>query len=294
MYTNDTNSTPAHAVPTLKLNDGNAKPAIGFGTYKLLGEDAVTATRSALEVGYRHIDTAVLYNNEAEVGQAINQAIAAREVSREELFINTKVWHDHHEKKLARASVEESLKKMGLDYLDSVMVHWPWPQGGLFLQCYEALLELREEGMIKSVAVANFYPETLTTLISETGVAPILNQVELHPGFSQQELREFHAEHGIVTEAWMPIVRGGLDKEPAITEIAEATGKTPSQIALRWEYQLGVSSVPKSGNAGRQAENLDIFDFELTSEQMDSITALDEDGGRLSGDPLTFPGDSAS
>lgn len=292
MYITGDNTTPARAIPSFDLNDGASKPAIGFGTYKLLGDEAIAATRSAIELGYRHMDTAVLYNNEAEVGQAINQAIEAGDVTREALFVNTKVWHDHHEKKLARASVEESLQKMRLDYLDSVMVHWPWPQGGLFLECYEALLELREEGLIKSVAVANFYPETLTTLIDETGVAPVLNQVELHPGFSQAELRNFHREHGIVTEAWMPIVRGGLDQEPAISAIAEATGTTPSQIALRWEYQLGVSAVPKSGNPGRQAENLDIFDFELSEEQMSNITALDATGGRLSGDPLTFPGDN--
>lgn len=279
------------SIPVLELNDGRVKPAVGFGTYKLTGDQAISATRSAIEVGYRHIDTAVLYGNESEVGTAIRGAISAGDITREDLFVNTKVWHDHHEKAKTINSVKQSLSAMGLDYLDSVMVHWPWPQGGKFLESYEGLLELREQGLIKSVAVANFYPEVLTKVIEETGVAPVLNQVELHPGFSQHELRVFHAEHGIITEAWMPIVRGKLTEEPVIVEIAEATGKSVSQIALRWEYQLGVSAVPKSGNSQRQAENIDIFDFELSEDQMSAITALDETGGRLSGDPLTFPGE---
>lgn len=278
-------------IPVFELNDGNAKPAIGFGTYKLVGSEAVSATRSALDAGYRHIDTAVLYKNEAEVGQALNDAIAAGDVSRGDLFVNTKVWHDHHEKAKTIESVKNSLSAMKLDYLDSAMVHWPWPQGGKFLESYAGLLELRDQGLIKSVAVANFYPEVLTEVIEATGVAPVLNQVELHPGFSQQELRDFHSQHGIVTEAWMPIVRGKLTEEPVIAEIASATGKSVSQIALRWEYQLGVSAVPKSGNPQRQAENLDIFDFVLSDDQMSAITALDSNGGRLSGDPLTFPGE---
>lgn len=278
-------------VPVFELNDGREMPAVGFGTYKLTGDQAVSATRSAIDAGYRHIDTAVLYGNEAEVGAAVKEAITAGDTTREELFINTKVWHDHHEKAKTIDSVKQSLSAMGLDYLDSVMVHWPWPQGGKFLECYEGLLTLREQGLIKSVAVANFYPEVLKELIDATGVAPVLNQVELHPGFSQKQLRDFHAEHGIITEAWMPIARGKLVDEPAIVEIAEATGKSVSQIALRWEYQLGVSVVPKSGNPQRQAENIDIFDFELSEDQMSAITALDQTGGRLSGDPLTFPGE---
>ncbi|MGZ7496087.1 aldo/keto reductase [Corynebacterium sp. ZY180755] len=278
-------------VPVFELNDGREMPAVGFGTYKLTGDQAVSATRSAIDAGYRHIDTAVLYGNEAEVGAAVKEAITAGDTTREELFINTKVWHDHHEKAKTIDSVKQSLSAMGLDYLDSVMVHWPWPQGGKFLECYEGLLTLREQGLIKSVAVANFYPEVLKELIDATGVAPVLNQVELHPGFSQKQLRDFHAEHGIITEAWMPIARGKLVDEPAIVEIAEAAGKSVSQIALRWEYQLGVSVVPKSGNPQRQAENIDIFDFELSEDQMSAITALDQTGGRLSGDPLTFPGE---
>lgn len=278
-------------VPVFELNDGREMPAVGFGTYKLTGDQAVSATRSAIDAGYRHIDTAVLYGNEAEVGTAVKEAITAGDTTREELFINTKVWHDHHEKAKTIDSVKQSLSAMGLDYLDSVMVHWPWPQGGKFLECYEGLLTLREQGLIKSVAVANFYPEVLKELIDATGVAPVLNQVEMHPGFSQKQLRDFHAENGIITEAWMPIARGALIDEPAIVEIAEATGKSVSQIALRWEYQLGVSVVPKSGNPQRQAENIDIFDFELSEDQMSAITALDQTGGRLSGDPLTFPGE---
>lgn len=278
-------------VPTLTLNDGTELPAIGFGTWKLRGAEAIAAVRSAIEVGYRHIDTAVIYGNEKEVGTAIRDAIAAGDVTRDALFVTTKVWHDHHGSTLVKESFQQSLTALGLDYIDCLMVHWPWPQGGKYVESFEALAKLQGLGQLQSVAVANFYPAVLDEIIEATGIAPVINQVELHPGFSQSELRAYHQSHGIVTEAWSPLGRGECLADPVVTSIAEKLGKTPAQIVLAWLTQLGCSVVPKSANRARQEENFDIFSFALDDEQMRAITALDETGGRMFASPLEFPGE---
>ncbi|AEX41501.1 aldo/keto reductase [Corynebacterium diphtheriae] len=278
-------------IPTITLNDGTEMPAIGFGTYKLREQDAYRAVRSAIEVGYRHIDTASLYRNEEEVGRAVADAITAGEVARDELFITTKVWNDMHGDQLTQRSFQESLQRLGLDYIDCCMVHWPWPQKGLYVESFAALAKIQGLGQLQSVAVANFYPEVLREIVAETGIAPVLNQVELHPGFSQAEQRAVDRELGVVTEAWSPLGRGDSLNAEAITLIAQRYEKTPAQVALRWIHQLGCSVVPKSANPQRQRENLDIFDFELNTEDMNSITSLDEQGGRLFVDPHDFPGE---
>ncbi|WP_374064941.1 aldo/keto reductase [Corynebacterium belfantii] len=278
-------------IPTITLNDGTEMPAIGFGTYKLREQDAYTAVRSAIEVGYRHIDTASLYKNEEEVGRAVADAITAGEVARDELFITTKVWNDMHGGQLTQRSFQESLQRLGLDYIDCCMVHWPWPQKRLYVESFAALAKIQGLGQLQSVAVANFYPEVLREIVAETGIAPVLNQVELHPGFSQAEQRTVDRELGVVTEAWSPLGRGDSLNAEAITSIAQRYEKTPAQVALRWIHQLGCSVVPKSANPRRQRENLDIFDFELNAEDMNSITSLDEQGGRLFVDPHDFPGE---
>ncbi|CAB0498468.1 aldo/keto reductase [Corynebacterium diphtheriae] len=278
-------------IPTITLNDGTEMPAIGFGTYKLREQDAYRAVRSAIEVGYRHIDTASLYKNEEEVGRAVADAITAGEVARDELFITTKVWNDMHGDQLTQRSFQESLQRLGLDYIDCCMVHWPWPQKRLYVESFAALAKIQGLGQLQSVAVANFYPEVLREIVAETGIAPVLNQVELHPGFSQAEQRTVDRELGVVTEAWSPLGRGDSLNAEAITLIAQRYEKTPAQVALRWIHQLGCSVVPKSANPQRQRENLDIFDFELNTEDMNSITSLDEQGGRLFVDPHDFPGE---
>lgn len=278
-------------IPTITLNDGTEMPAIGFGTYKLREQDAYRAVRSAIEVGYRHIDTASLYKNEEEVGRAVADAITAGEVARDELFITTKVWNDMHGDQLTQRSFQESLHRLGLDYIDCCMVHWTWPQKGLYVESFAALAKIQGLGQLQSVAVANFYPEVLREIVAETGIAPVLNQVELHPGFSQAEQRTVDRELGVVTEAWSPLGRGDSLNAEAITLIAQRYEKTPAQVALRWIHQLGCSVVPKSANPQRQRENLDIFDFELNTEDMNSITSLDEQGGRLFVDPHDFPGE---
>lgn len=278
-------------VPTITLNDGTVKPAIGFGTWKLRGDEAYRAVRSAIEVGYRHIDTAFLYKNEEEVGRAVRDAVSAGDTTREELFITSKVWHTDHGFEETQAAFDRSLKTMGLDYLDCYMVHWPWPKAGLFVDSFRALARVQGLGKLQSVAVANFNPEHLDAISEATGINPVLNQVEMHVGFSQPELRAYHEKHGIVGEAWSPLGQGDLLTRPEIVAIAEECGVSPAQVALRFLVQLGCSAVPKSAHRERQAANLDIFNFELSNEQMDTLLALDnsEIGGRLYADPLTFP-----
>lgn len=284
-------SSPDHYVPTVTLNDGAEMPAVGFGTWNLNGEEAYSAVRSAIEVGYRHFDTATIYRNEQEVGRAIADAIAAGDVTREELFVTTKVWNNSQGEGKVQEAFQASLTDLGLEFVDCYMVHWPWPQRGLYVESFQALAKLQGLGQVRSVAVANFYPEVLDEIIAATGITPVINQVELHPGFSQAELRAYHRAHGIVTEAWSPLGRGEALDAPAITSVAKELGKTPAQIALRWLTQLGCSVVPKSASRSRQEENLDIFSFELSEEQMDAITALDATGGRLFKSPLEFPGE---
>ncbi|MCQ9353356.1 aldo/keto reductase [Corynebacterium sp. 153RC1] len=284
---------PTHLAPTITLNDGQAMPILGFGTWKLQGDEAYRAVRSAIEVGYRHIDTAAIYGNEAEVGRAINDAVAAGDVTRQELFVNSKVWNDMQGAQQVQKAFQDSLRALDQEFLDCYMVHWPWPQRGLYRESYAALANVQGFGQVRSIAVANFNEAQLKEIIAETGIAPVLNQVELHPGFSQQELHAFHEQVGVVTEAWSPLGRGGALNYQALQAPAQKYGKTAAQVALRWMVQQGMSTVPKSANPTRQAENLNIFDFELTAEEIAAITALDSapGAGRMYADPATFPGE---
>lgn len=280
-------------VPSFVLNDGTEMPAIGFGTWKLRGDDALAAVRSAIDNGYRHIDTAAIYQNEVEVGKAIKDAITAGDVSREDLFITSKVWNDQQANHQVQEAFQASLRNLGLDYLDCFMIHWPWPQAGRYVERFAALSTLQGLGVLQSVAVANFNGAQLQELRDKTDIVPAINQVELHPGFSQPELRAVHAELGVLTEAWSPLAQGDVGKSEVLIGIADKYGVTPAQVALRWIYQLGASSVPKSGTLTRQVENILIFDFELSEAEMTQITALDDapGGGRLYADPDTFPGE---
>lgn len=280
-------------IPSFTLNDGTEMPAIGFGTWKVTGPEAVGIVRRAIEVGYRHIDTAAIYGNEVEVGKAINEAIAAGDVTRDELFVTSKLWHDHHGEGLVQTAFQKSLADLGLDYLDCYMVHWPWPQGGKYVESFAAIAKIQGLGQLQSVAVANFNAEHLADIHRETGVVPVLNQIELHPGFSQAGMRATHDELGIITEAWSPLARGHVLGHPVIEEIARRVVKTPGQVVLRWLYQLGVSTVPKAASPERQVENLEIFDWELAPEDVAALTALDDSdiAGRMYADPAEFPGE---
>jgi len=273
------------AIPTHTLNDGSVLPAIGFGTYPLKDDEAVSGIVSAIEAGYRLLDTAVNYGNEREVGEAVR----ACGLPREELLVASKIPGREHGYDDAIASVHGSLERLGLDYLDLHLVHWPNPSVGKYAEAWRALVDLREQGLVRSIGVSNFTAAHLDRIIAETGVAPAVNQIELHPYFPQVEMRAVNADRGIQTESWSPLgKRQAPFTEPAVAGAAEAHGVTPGQVILRWQVQLGSIPIPKSATPERQRANLDVFGFELTDAEMSAITALGRPDGRLfGGDPDT-------
>ena len=266
------------------FHDGRGMPALGLGTWQIPDEAAAGVVRQAIELGYRSIDTASIYDNETGVGRGIRES----GVAREELFITTKLWNDAHAHDAARAAFEASLERLGLDYVDLYLIHWPAPQNKLYVQAWEALLQLRDQGLAKSIGVCNFDGARLQRLLDETGVLPVLNQVELHPRFQQAELRTYHAGNDIVTQAWSPIARGTLSDEPVLKAIAARVGRSVSQVILRWHLQLGHVVIPKSTQAARLRENMSIFDFALTDDDMAAIATLDSADGRTGPDPDVF------
>ena len=271
------------AIPTHTLNDGTTLPAIGFGTYPMRGEEGVTAVRGALEAGYRLIDTAVNYENEREVGEAIRQS----GLPREDIQVTSKIPGRHHGYDDAIASVHASLERLGLDYLDLHLIHWPNPSVGKYVEAWRALVDLREQGLVRSIGVSNFTGAHLDRIIEETGVTPSVNQIELHPYFPQEQMRAVNAERGIQTESWSPLgKRQAPFAEPVVAAAAEKYGVTPGQVVLRWQVQLGSIPIPKSATPERQRQNLDVFGFELSDDEVAAITALGRADGRLfGGDP---------
>jgi diketogulonate reductase-like aldo/keto reductase len=269
--------------PTYTLNDGREIPAIGFGTYPLRGQEGVAAVMSAIEVGYRLLDTAVNYENEREVGEAIRRS----GVPREQLFVASKIPGRHHAYDEAIASTRESLQRLGLEYLDLHLIHWPNPSVGKYGEAWRALVTLQEEGLVRSIGVSNFTKEHLTRIIDATGVTPAVNQIELHPHFPQQEMRRVHEELGIRTESWSPLgKRQAPFTEPAVADAADLHGVSPAQVIVRWQVQLGCIPIPKSATRERQVANLDVFGFDLSADEMDAISALGRPDGRLfGGDP---------
>lgn len=272
-------------VPSVTLNDGTEMPQLGFGTWQLEGEHCYPAVRKAIEVGYRHIDTAAIYGNEREVGTAIRDAISAGDVTRDELFIVTKLWNNqHHEPGVA---FQQSLDRLGLDYIDLYLLHWPCPKQQQYLSAFEGMARIQGLGTVQSIGVCNFYQSALEELVAGTGVVPAVNQIELHPGFPQLELQKLHHELGIITESWSPLGQGKILNDPAIRAIAEMHGRTPAQVILRWHLQQELVPLPKSATETRIAENMQIFDFHLSDTEMDSLTALNS--GRIGPDPMEFP-----
>ena len=269
--------------PTVTLNDGLVLPQIGLGTYKLTGEDGVQSIINALHEGYRLIDTATRYNNEGEVGQAIAQS----GIAREEIIVTTKLPGAAHGFDETMAAFELSRQALGLDYIDLYLIHWPNPSVNRYLDSWQAMIELKDDGLVKSIGVCNFTEEFLTKIIDATGVVPSVNQIELHPYFPQAQMRAFHAQHGIQTESWSPLGKTEeLRNEKVITDLASSRGVTPAQLILRWHTQLGTIPLPKSADRGRQMSNLHSFDFELSPEELDLISGLER--GRLwGGDPNT-------
>ncbi|WP_102707078.1 aldo/keto reductase [Terribacillus saccharophilus] len=273
-------------IPTKKLHDGTILPAVGFGTYSLKGSQGVQAIRSAIDVGYRLLDTAYNYENEATVGQAIKQ----HGISREEILVTSKLPGRYHQHDNAVTTIQESLYRAGLDYYDLYLIHWPNPKQDHYVEAWQALLDARKWGLIRSIGVCNFLPEHLERLKTETGELPVINQIELHPFFNQEKQRQYHEENDIVTESWSPLGRKtNLLEHPLLSEIAENHGRTVSQIVLRWHYQLGSIAIPKSATPKRQVENLAIFDFELNHADMEKINSLTISDGRIADqDPAVY------
>ena len=269
--------------PSYQLNDGRSLPVVGFGTVHLRGDDGTAAMRTALENGYRLLDTAVNYENEEEVGQAVRDS----GVPREDVRITTKIPGRDHEYAKAVRSVEDSLRRLGMEYLDLCLIHWPNPSVGRYVEAWRALVDARERGLVRSIGVSNFTGQHLRDVIDDSGVTPAINQIELHPYFPQPEMRQVNADLGVQTESWSPLGKRSapFDERP-VAEAAAAHDVTPGQVVLRWQLHLGALPVPKSANPQRQRENLDVFGFELTDTEVDAISGLAKENGRLfGGDP---------
>ena len=274
------------SVPVLKMNDGNTIPQLGYGVWKISDEDAEGSVLQALKTGYRHIDTAKIYNNEGGVGRGI----AASDIAREKIFVTTKVWNSDQGYDETLKAFDESAKRLGVKTIDMYLIHWPMPVRDQFVETWKALIRLRQENRVRSIGVCNFRIADLERLLKETGVAPAVNQVELHPQFQQKELRIFHEKNNILTEAWAPLGRGLFFDDPVLQSIAEEHSKTVAQIVLRWHMELGTIAIPKSQSAARMAENFDIFDFKLTASDHDKIASLDKIDGRMGPNPDEFLG----
>jgi diketogulonate reductase-like aldo/keto reductase len=272
------------AVPGVRLNSGNEIPQLGLGVFKVPLEQTLATVATALAAGYRSVDTAAMYRNEAGVGRAI----AESGLPRDDVFVTTKLNNDAHGYDAALAAFERSRAALGLDYVDLYLIHWPLPAQDRYVETWRALIKLRDDGAVRSIGVSNFHQPHLERLADETGVVPALNQVELHPYLTQDSLREYHRIHRIATEAWAPIARGGeLLQDPVITSLAEKYGKTPAQIVIRWHVEVGNVVIPKSVTPARIRENIDVFDVELDPEDVEAITGLNRDG-RTGPDPDQF------
>lgn len=271
-------------VPPIILNNGVEMPQLGFGVWQVPDAEAETAVATALEAGYRSVDTAAIYGNEEGTGRAL----AGSGIPREDLFVTTKVWNSDHGYDSTLRAFDTSLAKLGLDHVDLYLIHWPTPARDRYVDTYKALEKLHADGRVRAIGVSNFLPEHLERLIGETSVVPAVNQIELHPHLQQNAAREYHAEQGIATEAWSPLGSGkGILEIPAIVAIAQKHGRTPAQVVLRWHLQLGNVVIPKSVTPSRIAENIDVFGFSLDAEDLAAISALNEDR-RLGSHPAEF------
>ena len=275
------------AVPDINLNDGNTIPQLGFGVFQIEPEDTAEAVKEAIEVGYRHIDTAEMYGNEREVGEGIR----ASGLDRGDIFVTSKLDNGLHEPDDARRAFEGTLSDLGFDYVDLFLIHWPLPTlyNGDFVSTWKALEEFHDDGRARSIGVSNFQIEHLKQLAAETDTVPAVNQIEVHPYFTNEAVREYGQRHGIATEAWSPIAQGEVLDDYTIAQIAENLGKTPAQVVLRWHIQRGDIVFPKSVTPSRMRENFELFDFELEPGDMDEISALDQgEEGRTGPHPETF------
>ena len=270
-------------VPNIALRGGVEIPQLGFGVFQVPPDDTAEVVTQAFQAGYRHIDTAAAYQNEAGVGQAVR----ASGLARGEVFVTTKLWNTSHGYEQAKRACRNSLGRLELDYIDLYLIHWPVPAHDKYVETWKAFIELQAEGSIRAIGVSNFQPEHLRRLIEETDVTPAVNQVELHPHFQQAGLRREHDDLGVVTEAWSPLGQGEALDDQAIAQIAETHGKTPAQVVIRWHLEVGNVVIPKSVTPERIEQNFDVFDFHLSPSEIEAIEALDT-GQRIGPDPDTF------
>ena len=264
-------SSTTTTMPRTTLRGGTSIPQVGFGVFQVPDDATTAAVTAALETGYRSIDTAAIYGNETGVGRAL----AASGLRREELFVTTKVWNADQGYDATLRAFDASLGKLGLDHVDLYLIHWPAPARDLYRESWRALERLAEEGRIRAAGVSNFQAEHLRRLLDGATLTPAVNQIELHPGLQQAELRALHAEHGIATEAWSPLAQGAVLDDPALAAIAAAHGRSPAQVVIRWHLQLGNVVIPKSVTPARIRENFDVFGFALTDDEMRAVAALD-------------------
>jgi len=267
----------------ITLNDGARIPQVGLGVWQTPNDEAAPAVKAALSAGYRHVDTAAVYENEEGVGEGIRQS----GIDRSDIFLTTKLWNTEQGYDQTLKAFDASLKRLGTDYVDLYLIHWPSAHRGLFVDTWKAFVKLKEEGRAKSIGVSNFYPEHIEKIIAETGVIPVINQIELHPDFQQREARAFHEKHDIATQSWSPLGQGKLLAHPAIADIAAKLGRTPAQVIIRWHIDNGLVVIPKSVTPSRIAENFQVFDFKLSAEDLDTLNGLDDAGARIGPDPKT-------
>jgi 2,5-diketo-D-gluconate reductase A len=268
----------------LTLNDGRSLPQVGLGVWRTPADAAAVVVRTALEAGYRAVDTAAIYGNEAGVGEGIR----ASNVPRDEVFVTTKLWNESQGYDRALRAFDKSLERLGLDHVDLYLIHWPCPQQELYLESWKALIRLRQDGRARSIGVSNFALEHLDRIIQETGVVPAVNQIELHPRFQQSILRAANAAAGVLTESWSPLGQGQILENSVIAGLAAKHGVTPAQVVIRWHVQLGLIVIPKSVTPARIVQNLDVFGFVLDAEDMAAMAGLDSAEGRIGPDPASF------
>lgn len=268
---------------SISFNDGNSIPQVGLGVWQTPNETAAPAVRAAISAGYRHVDTAAIYGNEEGVGEGIRSS----GVARGDIFLTTKLWNDAQGFDSTLKAFDVSLKRLGTDHVDLYLIHWPAPKKDLYLDTWKAFVRLKEEGRAKSIGVSNFGAEHLTRIIGETGVTPVLNQIELHPDFQQRDLRETHEALGVKTQSWSPLGQGQLLGNPVIGAVAAKHGRTPAQVIIRWHIDNGLIVIPKSVTPSRIEENFKVFDFKLDADDLKKIDTLDTPKGRIGPDPMT-------
>jgi len=276
-------TTTSSEIPQIPLRGAERIPQLGFGVFQIPPAETEEVVAQALTTGYRHIDTAAAYRNEGAVGQAVR----ASGLERGEVFVTTKCFNDDHGYEQAKRALSASLERLEMEHVDLYLIHWPVPAHDKYVETWKAFVEMHAEGLVRSIGVSNFQPAHLERVITETGETPAINQIELHPYFQQRGLRREHEQLGIVTEAWSPLAQGKVLEDPVIVAIAKAHSKTPGQVVIRWHLQIGNVVIPKSVTPARIQENLDVFDFELSGAEMESIDGLDQ-GMRIGPDPDTF------